>query len=158
MPKPMEYIPVEPFRSWLNERYAEFEEGTDVAGVLGPSAQVCELIGWSTEESSCRRLYRFRRGISETRVGGRKGRSRTTTARGFDRIVVEDALHAAGEDFYDFYPEYAHERNGGPEPEAWCPNCADHVLVVHNKAEEPVCVWCDWKISDGHLNRGLVAA
>ena len=162
MARPTEYVRVQPFRDWLNERYDRYEQefaGVGNKHVLGPLIRLCQDIGWGTAAGQ-RRLYRYRRGLSDTKRGGRASKAITVAAVGFSRQVVEDALAHAGVDFYELYPEYAHERYGPPEPEAWCPNCADHVLVVEKTwktkkgvpKSQMVCVWCDWRMTEGHLN------
>ena len=161
-----EPIPPEPFQEWLLARIEYHQQRAEAEGrqygitpAAGAVQRVCEEIGWEWTDTSARRLYRWRHGVTDSKVGGRHGKRVTIPRKvGLERGEVEDALQAAGVDFYELYPEFAHERDGGPEPEAWCPGCRDHVLVVHNAHEEPVCIWCDWKISDGHMNRGLVAA
>ena len=166
MARASEYVRVKPFMDFVNGLWDKYEAETEGAGngSRGPGIQVCADIGWPTSEAGVRRLYRYRRGLTDTKRGGRAGASVSVAAIGFDRATVEEALFHAGEDFYEFYPEFAHERSGPPEPEAWCPACADHVMVVTktwkvragrrgwDTREALVCAWCDWKMTDGHLN------
>ena len=163
MAKATEYVRVKPFMDFLNAKWAKYE--AECAGannnMRGPGVYVCRDIGWPMTEAGVRRLYRYRRGLTDTKRGGRQGVNVSLPAIGFDRATVEEAFHYAGEDFYEFYPEFAHERSGPPEPEAWCPSCRDHVMVVRETyktrklkqdRERLVCVWCSWKMTDGHLN------
>ena len=184
-------VPVEPFRSWLNERYAKYvqdlgggevnQSGNEAARGMGPAQRVCIDIGWGSKETATRKLYRYRLGITETAIKRDKKivKKIRRDAIGFDRKTVEDALHHAGEDFYQMYAEYWLPRigtRGRPlevlryilgmsvlaghlvdrdeplQPEAWCPGCRCHVLVV-DEDHGPECVWCSWRISEGHLNK-----
>ena len=163
MRKIMESIPPEPFQAWIFSRLEYHQRQVDLevgqAGAPGAIQRLCTEIGWEWTDTNARKLYRWRHGMSDTKVGGRFGKTVSVPRKlGFERASVEDALHNAGVDFYELYPEFAHERDGSPEPEAWCPNCQNHVLVVRNKREQPVCIWCDWRMCEGHLNRSLVAA
>lgn len=152
-----ERVPAGPFAEWLNERFARFlvEAGgslSDVPPGRGPAQRLCEEIGWGYAEVAARRLYRYRRCLTDTKANGRRIVKEAETVR---RSLVEDALHAAGVDFYDVYPDYAHERCGDPEPEAWCPSCQSHVMVdkiPHGAGHVFRCVWCRWRMSKGHLN------
>lgn len=163
--KIVEPVRPEPFQNWLKSRLDFHQRQADADAAFGNNVsragvqRLCEEIGWEWTDTSARRLYRWRHGMSDTTIGGRNGkRMASPRKQPFERAEVEEALHAAGVDFHDLYPEFAHERSGAPEPEAWCPNCQDHVLVVGDKRGEPVCIWCDWKMSDGHLNGlGLAA-
>jgi hypothetical protein len=166
-----EYVPSGPFQTWLNERVTYWERQFETSRYsnqnLSAVRMVCAEIGWGGTEAGVRRLYKYRHAVKETKTGGRGGPRLTLPAFQFPRDVVEDALHAASVDFYEVYPQYAHEQQGPPQPEAWCPNCQDHVLVVRETwlagrrrelREKFVCVWCDWVMSEGHLNQEMEEA
>ena len=153
-------IPFEPFQRWLNERmtyhqacYEKERRWTPDLNPLGPVARMLEEIGWEDSDTTARKLYRWRMGTSDCRPEGKSGPriSGTPRKRGLPRAEVEDALHTAGVDFYELYAQFAHERNGEPEPEAWCPACQSHVMT-EPVGSKHVCIWCDWEISDGHMN------
>jgi hypothetical protein len=142
-----DYVRARPFRDWLNARLEWHRHGLP-SEFSQPALQLLEEIGWPTTSSGARKLYRYRYGVLEGSVNGEKKTRRTEW---YPRELVEDALHMAGVDFYSMYPEFAHEQNIPLEETAWCPSCAGHTTPVAG-----VCPWCEWRISDGHMN-GLAA-
>lgn len=159
-----EWIDPAPFAALINARCARYleEAGGTLANVpdgMGPAGRICDDFGWGYTENSQRRLYRYRYQITDTKVNGLRV---VKKAQGISRTVVEDALHAAGIDFYDLYPEYAHERSGPLAPEAWCPSCQEHVMLERVRqgatGHRFRCIWCKWAMSKGHLNEHGVAA
>lgn len=152
-----EWIDPRPFADWLNDRVAKYEADdkyTSASPALGPLRRLCRELGWGDSDNACRKLYRYRRQLTDTKAGGLRV---TKPAKGVSRTVVEDALHHAGVEFYDVYPEFARERSGAPDPEAWCPSCQEHVLVVRAGSVFR-CAWCSWRMSKGHLNEHGIAA
>lgn len=142
--KNVEYVRARPFSNWLNERYEVHLQGEPAYASHAMTLLLGE-IGWPTNEAGSRRLYRYRHCVMSGSCKGVKG-SRPT--EWFERDVVEDALHFAGQDFYELYGEYAHERDLPLEPAAWCPSCQSHVTPING-----CCPWDDWVISEGHMNR-----
>ena len=98
-------VPAAPFSRWVNERIAYWERrvGSDAA-----LARLCAEIGW-TGDAGMRRLYRYRRQLSESYVGKSKKRNHrgvpiVKLAETFSRKVVEEALHHADVRLGEVYP------------------------------------------------------
>lgn len=105
MARATERLPSRPFADWLNERIARWE-----ARLGGEAAlkKVCDEIGW-TDDAGMRRLYRYRRMLSESTRGkskqrGVRGVTFVTITDSFARQPVEEALHHAGVRLGELYP------------------------------------------------------
>jgi hypothetical protein len=147
-----EYVPAQPFADWINARVASYQaqETGMAAHQLTAVKRTAEDLGWGSHDGGIRKLYRYRHMLRT--VGGGGSRARAVAQRDiptdkFPRPVVEDALFTAGVDFYEMYPQFAHERDIELEPAAWCPNCRSHVTPIQGE-----CPWDGWRISDGHMN------
>ena len=153
--KKLERVPAAPFARWLNQRleYWRRQEQMNslIPGLAGTDSssikRLLQEIGWPDADSGARRLYRYRRMISETAVGknarlGIRGTAVTRTTETYPRQIVEDALHHAGVLFSEVYPEIAAAEDQHLEPEAWCPGCQDMTHPINGQ-----CAWCDWQIT-----------
>lgn len=153
MARQKENVPVGPFMELLNEwveHYRAIFPGSSAEKTSAAIRKVAEDLGWEGEPGM-RKLYRYRRGLKSTR-NRRTAPNREIPTGTFPRATVEDALHRAGVDFYSIYPEFSHERDIELEPAAWCPACREHCHPIGG-----CCPWCDWRISDGHMNMGMAA-
>jgi hypothetical protein len=147
-----EYVPAKPFADIIYARVAAYQaqEAGFPSQKINALARVAEDLGWGSEESSIRKLYRYRHMLRTVGGGGSRARSvkqRDISTDRFPRPVVEDALFVLGVDFYEVYPEFAHERDIEIEPAAWCPACREHVTPIQGE-----CPWDGWAISEGHMN------
>lgn len=125
----VETVPIGPFMVWLNNEVARTS-----------LARVCKRVGWMGD-SGQRRMYRYRRGMMESRRNGRRVVAQTA---GFERAVVEDALHRAGVLFEEVYPpeRFPALFDDIPlEPEAFCANCQDTCTPIRGE-----CPFCDCKL------------
>jgi hypothetical protein len=117
-------IPAAPFMEWLEQRIRLHKRRIDSYHKWLPTAPpehghvqaVCLEIGWFPNSDSsrgwdrpCRRLYRFRKGLSDTK---RRGVQMTVLVDTFRRYQVEDALHFAGVDVRRLYERYAARLEG----------------------------------------------
>lgn len=142
-------VPAGPFIAVIEQRIA-FHKSRALFPATNDDClrRVAEEFGWEGE-NGIRRLYRFRHGLKATKQPpGRRGKSVELRTDSFAREAVEDALHHAGIDFYSVYTEFAFERDIELEPAAWCPACQSHETPI-----DGCCPWCDWRISEGHMNR-----
>lgn len=120
-------IPLKPFQDWIEQQLGDGDD-------IGACARLAQRLG-TTDRS----LHRIRHGIA---CGKKDGQSFTFTVDTWGRFRIEDMLHRAGADFYDVYPEFAHERDVELEPDAWCEGCRDVVTPVNG-----ICLWCDGVVS-----------
>jgi hypothetical protein len=140
-------IPAQPFADWLNERIEHWQ--TVLPGDpknSGALYRVLEEIGWTPGEAGVRRLYRYRKCLSETRTGrnirkGIPGVCITVPVAMYPRPVVEDALHHAGVLFSDLYPAIAASEELWLEPAKWCPGCQASHTPINGQ-----CPFCDWRL------------
>lgn len=109
-----ETVPAAPFVAWLERQIEQEPDRATVAFRLGVHERI---------------LYRWTR--------SQDGQGRPTDT--YLRSTVEDALHRAGTDFGDVYPDLV---AGGEdidlEPDAYCASCRDIVTPISGQ-----CPWCD---------------
>lgn len=150
-----------PFAGWLNERFAEYErdykEGANGVGAVSRLAREIGFADNVNEDSAARRLYRYRRMVTESARGkhadGKKRRVVLSVTE-FGRDVVEEALSRVDPGlFYELYPEHAREKLDASgfedivlEPDAWCPHCNEYVTPI-----DGLCPWC--VCEHGHIFR-----
>jgi hypothetical protein len=166
MAKRYEQIPAAPFRDLLQQRMDRYERMFGFHGVsndagLGcsPSQRLADDCGWPGE-AGVRKLYRYRYGLKEGSLNGKKGARPTHT---FPRDMVEEALHELGVNFTQLYGDYAARLEGSRAPardvltfirtfeplaedlvgpvevrEAWCVRCAE--VTLRDRAGD--CQWC----------------
>jgi hypothetical protein len=152
-------IPSGPFAAWLNtlvdvrlrgKPFPEMKSSQDSA-----LKELCDLLVWVNWEAKdpydagLRRLYRYRRQLTETNTGTKnyvKGPRVVKHCDAYDRRVVEDGLHHAGVGLEELYPPErfpALYEDIPLEAEAWCPNCQDSCSPIRG-----FCPWCDWRVRD----------
>jgi hypothetical protein len=150
-------VPSGPFAAWLNTYVADRLRGQLFPDMKSTQDSIlkglCELLGWvnwdakDPFDAGLRRVYRYRRQISESNTGTLKyvrGPRIVKHVEFYDRHVVEDALHHAGVPFEDLYPRGLYPAlyvDIPLEPEMFCAGCQDHCTPIHG-----VCPWCEGTI------------
>lgn len=145
-------VPSGPFAAWLTDRYNELIADEEPA----PAARLAMEIGFVEGEgdkavdNGVRRMYRYRRAISETKRGGEY---QILPATEYLRPVVENACdHVRADLFGELYPEHVRDTLLVPEldidlePDAWCPFCREWVTPI-----DGLCPFCECE--HGHLFR-----
>jgi hypothetical protein len=152
-----EMIPAKPFADLLNARVEFWERRLSADGLpsdRGATVRVAHEFGWTDGESGIRRLYRLRFRTLESTTGRSKhskGVRKISIAETFRRDLVEDALHHAGIQFADLYPDIAAAEDLELEPSKWCCGCREERTPING-----VCPFCEWRLgpSTGQVLRG----
>lgn len=147
MPPGGPYVPAEPFRRLLEERYDRYLLEEDEATYchashphIGPAQRLARELGWGTSDSAVRRLYRFRKALKSSKRR-RDDINREVPTNQYQRHVVEDALHYLGIPFGELYPELAAEELPDEAPQ-----------LGHRRY--PECLGCGWRMREATV-RGL---
>lgn len=111
-------------RSTLQIRGDKGNNSHSAARPDSPSGRLLDEIGWD-RESGARRLFRW---CNEPSTSGQ-----------VERAVIEDALHHAGVDFYDVYPDL--EPDVTSLRDGYCLACRDDVTTADGR-----CPWCDGEV------------